>query len=57
VIAKELISTDTNRRMMVINAPELEMPLYVFMASDIKEYVSYKKVHKALRKESRKSFK
>ena len=57
VIAKELISTDTNRRMMVINAPELEMPLYVFMASDIKEYVSYKKVHKALRKELRKSSK
>lgn len=57
VIARELISTDTNRRMMIINAPELEMPLYVFMASDIKEYVSYKKVHKALRKELRKSSK
>lgn len=56
-IAHELISVKTNR-MMIINAPEIEAgPLYVFMASDIKENVSYKKMHKALRKELKNSFK
>ena len=55
-IAHELINEETQKRMMVINAPEIEMgPLYVFMASDIKKNVSYKKVHKALRKELRNS--
>ena len=57
-IAGELINIKTQTRMMVINAPEIESgPLYVFMASDIKEKVSYKKMHKALRKSLKKYFK
>jgi hypothetical protein len=46
-------------RMMIINAPELdfsETPLFIYMASEVKEK-SYKALHKALRKELRKSSK
>lgn len=56
-VALYLITPETIKRGMSIYSPELDMPLYVFMASDIKEYVSYKKLHKSLRKELKSSSK
>lgn len=56
VIAKEVICPWITRT-MEIKAPELEIPLYVFMASEIKEHCSYKSIHKALRKEVKKFYK
>lgn len=52
-IAKEIFCSRI-KRVMEIYAPELEIPLYVFMASEIKEHISYRKLHKALRKNLRK---
>lgn len=54
-IAHEIINEKTTKRMMTINSPELPTSLYVFMSSDIKRNVSYNKMHKALRKELKKS--
>lgn len=57
-IAKELITVDTQKRMMVINAPEIkDGPIYVFMSDDIKDNISYKKMHRAIRKEAKKLYK
>lgn len=43
------------KRIMSITAPELNTDLFIFMASEVKN-VSYKELHKALRKELRNSF-
>lgn len=56
-IASAIITPKTQNRMMTINAPELLTTLYVFMASDIKKYISYKDMHKQLRKDIKKHYK
>lgn len=57
-IAKELINTKTCKRMMTINAPEIDgNTLYVFMSPDIINNTSYRKLHKALRKEAKNLYK
>lgn len=56
-IASVIITTKTQNRMMTINAPELQTTLYVFMASDIKKHISYKDMHKQLRKDIKKHYK
>jgi len=56
-IASVIITTKTQNRMMTINAPELPTTLYVFMASDIKKHISYKDMHKQLRKDIKKHYK
>lgn len=56
-IAFSIITEETQERMMTINAPELPTTLYVFMASDIKQHISYKEMHKQLLKGIKKTYK
>ncbi len=57
------LSNNPIKRLMTISAPELiqlkpvTLTLYVFMASEIKSSISYKKLHKLLRKDIKKFYK